>query len=95
MTRPATPGTPGITTDEAQSLLEATLRDIVPDASLDGLSPDTDVRETFELDSLDFVELVERLGQRAGFRIDEDDTEQLRTLASATAFIAAHARPAR
>ena len=76
--------TPG----DLRQMLETTLREIVPDASLDGLSGDADLRETFELDSLDFVELVERLGKRAGFRIEDDDAEQLRTIDSATAFLA-------
>jgi acyl carrier protein len=70
-----------------REMLETTLREIVPDASLDGVSGDADLRETFELDSLDFVELVERLGKRAGFRIEDDDADQLRTIDSATAFL--------
>jgi acyl carrier protein len=76
------------TPDDLRQMLETTLREIVPDASLDGLSGDADLRDTFELDSLDFVELVERLGKRAGFRIEDDDAEQLRTIDSATAFLA-------
>ncbi|HET8987422.1 MAG TPA: acyl carrier protein [Humibacillus sp.] len=76
---------PGQTT---RQMLETALREIVPDASLDGVSGDADLRETFELDSLDFVELVERLGKRAGFRIEDDDADQLRTIDSATAFLA-------
>ncbi|EWS99766.1 phosphopantetheine-binding protein [Intrasporangium oryzae NRRL B-24470] len=80
-----------MTPDEARSLLETTLREIVPDASLATLPGDTDLRETFELDSLDWVEIVERLGKRAGFRIDDDDAERLRTLDSATDFLARHA----
>jgi acyl carrier protein len=87
-----TPGQSGgrtqTTPDDLRRMLETTLREIVPDASLDGLSGDADLRETFELDSLDFVELVERLGKRAGFRIEDDDAEQLRTIDSATAFLA-------
>lgn len=75
------------TTPSPRELLETTLREIVPDASLDGVSGDTDLRETFELDSLDFVELVERLGKRAGFRIEDDDADQLRTIDKATAFL--------
>jgi acyl carrier protein len=71
-----------------REILETTLREIVPDASLDEVSGDADLRQTFELDSLDFVELVERLGQRAGFRIEDDDADQLRTVELATAFIA-------
>ena len=75
-----------------RQMLEATLREIVPDASLDGVSGDADLRETFALDSLDFVELVERLGKRAGFRIEDDDADQLRTIDSATAFLLRGAR---
>lgn len=74
-------------TESPRVMLEAVLREIVPDASLEGLDGSTDLRETFELDSLDFVELVERLGKRAGFRIEDDDADQLRTLDSATAFL--------
>ena len=46
-----------------------------------------DLRETFELDSLDFVELVEKLSARAGFRIEDSDADALRTPQSATAFL--------
>ena len=75
-------------TENPRTMLESVLREIVPDASLDGLPGGTDLRETFELDSLDFVELVERLGKRAGFRIEDDDADQLRTIDSATSFLA-------
>jgi acyl carrier protein len=64
--------------DEARTLLEQSVRAIVPDADLSGLPGDTDLRDTFELDSLDFVEVIERLSQGAGFRIEED--EDLRTI---------------
>ena len=67
-----------MTPDQARDLLEQSLRVIVPDADLTGLPGDTDLRERFELDSLDFVEIVERLSQGAGFRIEED--EDLRTI---------------
>ncbi|GAA2741061.1 hypothetical protein GCM10009868_05690 [Terrabacter aerolatus] len=82
-------------TDDPRTMLETALREIVPDASLDGLDGGADLRETFELDSLDVVELVERLGKRAGFRIEDDDADQLRTVDSATAFLARRARAAR
>ena len=77
-----------VTPESLRTMLETVLREIVPDASLDGLAGGTDLRETFELDSLDFVELVERLGKRAGFRIEDDDVDQLRTIDSATSFLA-------
>lgn len=77
----------GTASPTSREILEATLREIVPDASLADLPGDADLRETFELDSLDFVELVERLGKRAGFRIEDDDADRLRTVDSATAFL--------
>ncbi|MGZ5372756.1 hypothetical protein [Aeromicrobium sp.] len=64
--------------DEALDLLQEALRAVVPDAELGGLPGSTDLRDTFVLDSLDFVEIVERLSVGAGIRIEED--EDLRTI---------------
>jgi len=79
-----------MTPDQARTMLEATLREIVPDADLSTLAPGADLRDTFELDSLDFVELVDRLSTRAGFRIEEDDADGLRSVEAATRFLVAH-----
>lgn len=81
-------------TTTPREILETTLREIVPDASLDRVSGDADLRETFELDSLDFVEIVERLSRGAGFRIEED--EDLRTIDAVVALLSreAPAQPA-
>ncbi len=77
--------------DEARDLIARTLIDIVPDADPAALSDDADFREELELDSLDFVEFVERLSKRSGLRIDEDDYRRLRTLGDASAFLATRA----
>jgi acyl carrier protein len=79
--------TAAITPQQARAILEETIREIVPDARLSDLSANADLRESLELDSLDFVELVERLSKRAGFRIEDDDAPALRTTESATAFL--------
>lgn len=76
-----------MTSEHAQELIEATILDIVPDADLTAMRPDADIREYLELDSLDFLELVERLGKRAGFRIDEEDYGALRTMNDAVRFL--------
>lgn len=76
-----------MTPQEARAILETTLREIVPDASLNALGGTADLRQELELDSLDFVELVDRLSKRAGFRIEDDDADELRTPDSATAFL--------
>jgi acyl carrier protein len=53
------------------------------------LAPGADLRDTFELDSLDFVELMDRLSTRAGFRIEEDDADGMRSLDAAINFLVA------
>jgi acyl carrier protein len=76
-----------MTPDEARAILETTLREIVPDASLASLGGDVDLRQTLELDSLDFVEIFELLRKRSGFPIEDVYADELRTPDSATAFL--------
>jgi acyl carrier protein len=77
-----------VNTQEATQAIEEVLGEVAPDADMTSLAPDADLRDTLELDSLDFLSFVERLSKRAGQRIDEDDYPKLATLASASAFIA-------
>ena len=77
-----------MTPDQARETVRAALLQLVPDADLDSLGSDTDLRDELELDSLDFLNFVETLSSRTGRRIDEDDYPKLRTLSSAVAFLA-------
>jgi acyl carrier protein len=63
------------------------LADIMPDADIATLPPDADLQAALELDSLDVLEMIEKLSQRTGCRIEEDDYEQLQTLAGITRFL--------
>lgn len=82
-----------MTPDEARDLIEQALRGVVPDADIRGLPGDTDLRDAFELDSLDFVEIIERLSTGSGRRIEED--EDLRTIDAIVALLTrGAARPA-
>lgn len=74
----------------ARELIEQALLEVVPDAGADlaTMGPDTDIREYLELDSLDFVTFVEKLSKRADYRIDEEEYPHLRTMNTASAFIA-------
>jgi acyl carrier protein len=77
-----------VTSEEARQAITETLLEVAPDADVDTLPPGADLRDTLELDSLDFLNFVEALGKRAGRRIDEDDYPQLATLDSGIAFLA-------
>lgn len=78
-----------VTTDETRELVKASLSHIVPGEQVDELDMDADLRQAFELDSLDYVEFVERLSQAAGVRIDEEDYPELRTIGTLSAFLTA------
>ncbi|HEX5189576.1 MAG TPA: phosphopantetheine-binding protein [Streptosporangiaceae bacterium] len=75
-------------TQEAAQAIEEVLGQVAPDADMASLAADEDLRDTLELDSLDFLSFVEGLSKRVGQRIDEDDYPKLATMASASAFIA-------
>jgi acyl carrier protein len=77
-----------ITPAEARALVGKEIRRIVPDADLDGLAPDADLRRTFELDSLDFLGFVELLVKDTGIRIDDEDYPSLTTLDACADFLA-------
>jgi acyl carrier protein len=78
-----------ISPDQARDLVTRQIRLIVPDADVEGLPPQADLRRSLELDSLDFLELVERLSKETGVRIDEDDYPALATMESCQEFLSA------
>ncbi len=77
-----------MTPEQARRAVEESLIQVAPDADTEAAGPDADLRDTFELDSLDFLRFVEDLSGRAGRRIEEDDYPQLATMASAVKFLA-------
>lgn len=76
-----------ITRDSARDAVRDAIRVVAPDADLDSLLPADNLRETLDLDSMDFLAFVERLSARTGRRIDEDDYAQLSTLDEVVDFL--------
>jgi acyl carrier protein len=81
--------------DEARALVRDALRHVAPDADFDTLPPETMLRDDLELDSLDFENLVTRLSEASGHRIDEDDYPELTTVGSLVDYLSTRvpARP--
>lgn len=77
-----------MTPEQARETIREVLLEIAPDAEVDTLAPGADLRDTLELDSLDFLNFVEGLSKRSGQRIDEDDYPELATLDRGAAFLA-------
>lgn len=62
--------------DELQSILDT----IVPGASLEELEPDDEIRETLDIDSFDFLRVIQKLEERLKVSIPESDYPMLATL---------------
>ncbi|GAB1333889.1 hypothetical protein ACE1SV_04790 [Streptomyces sp. E-15] len=72
---------------EALSVIQESITRIIPDADFTLVRPDDKFRDVLELDSLDFLSLVELLSEHTGVRIDEEDYPELTTLSAASRFL--------
>jgi acyl carrier protein len=76
-----------VNTESTRAAVLACVREVAPEADLESLPADADLREALFLDSLDFLRLVELLSERTRQRIDEDDYLYLSSIDSITAFL--------
>jgi acyl carrier protein len=58
---------------EVRAVVEAAVRHIAPDVDPASLPPETDLREDLEIDSMDFLNLMDELHDRLGVDIPERD----------------------
>jgi acyl carrier protein len=63
------------------------LLDVVPDIEPESMSPDTNFREAFNVDSMDFVDILERVATEFGVEVPESDYPKVVTLAGLTSYI--------
>ncbi len=67
-------------TDQARAHVQAVLGRIAPEAELDEVPGDVDFREELDLDSMDFLSLVEGLKEATGVDVPESDYDKIETL---------------
>ena len=72
---------------EARTLIVELLSNIAPEADYDSLAGAVDLRETLDLDSMDFLNFVTALHARTGKDIPEADYSALFTLNQAVAYL--------
>lgn len=68
---------------------------VAPEADLADVDPDERLRDALDIDSLDFLNLVEQLNTLTGVAIPEDDYAKVATLRELTAYLDAHTVPKR
>jgi len=76
-----------MTHDALRRAFEEELLAIAPDASLDGVAEDADLRDALDLDSMDIMNLVIALHDRLGVDIPDKDAAQLVTIKGALDYL--------
>jgi len=69
----------------------AALADVAPEVDLAEVEPDEDLREELDIDSMDFLKLLEGIHAQLGVQIPEEDYGQLETLDALLDYLAARA----
>jgi acyl carrier protein len=82
-----------MTPDDARALLARLLRGIAPEVDLDEIDRATPLTEAAELDSMDFLNLVNALYDETGIDVPERDYPLIATIDGFVAYVTA-ARPA-
>src|SRR6476660_8915553 len=73
---------------QARALAPEVLAGIAPEADVGTVGDGEDLREAFDLDSMDFMNFVVGLSERTGMNIPDADTPMLRTLGGLAKYMA-------
>lgn len=84
-----------MTATEIDAAVKDALHRIAPEADVGALEAGADIRETLDIDSFDFLNLLVALHQRLGVDIPEADYARVRTFGGLVSYLAAKARPVR
>lgn len=66
-------------TADCEVILTEELHRIAPDVAIADIDRTADLREEFDIDSIDFLNLVTALGQRLGLAMPEADYSEFRS----------------
>ena len=76
-----------MTDAEIRKTILELISEIAPEADLSSARNDKDIRETFDLDSMDFVNLVTAIHKRLAVDVPESDYNKIFVLKNAVAYI--------
>ncbi len=76
-----------MTLDRLRAAALEELLNVAPDLAEEAIAPDTDLRASLDLDSMDFVNWVAALHRRLGVDIPELDYPKLRTLDATATYL--------
>jgi acyl carrier protein len=76
--------------NEARGLISQALAGIAPEVNLDDVKADERLRDALDLDSVDFLSLVDALHSLAGVSIPESDYPRVDTLEQLVRYLVTH-----
>ena len=76
-----------MTRSDIENALAEELYKIAPDVPLDDIEKDGDLREEFDIDSMDFLKLVAALGKRFDLPMPEADYDQMESFDALAAYL--------
>lgn len=76
---------------QARDAIGRALTAVAPGLDLDGVHPGESLRAALDLDSLDFLTLVERLSDLTGVEVPEADYGQVLTVEQLSSYLVSHA----
>jgi len=79
-----------MTESEIRQAISQALRKIAPEADLDQVGPNENLREALDIDSFDFLNFLIGLHQRLGVEIPEADYGKLTTLSDLVRYLTGH-----
>lgn len=76
------------TRDEIRQALIDSILAVAPEADFDAVRPDRPVRDQIDIDSFDFLTILENLHERLGVDVPEADYAKMITLDGSVAYLA-------
>jgi len=76
-----------VSNDNLRQILLEEIGKIAPEVESTAVDPNADLREAFDLDSMDFLNLVSAIHKRLGIDVPEADYARLSSLNAAIAYL--------
>jgi len=80
-----------MTREEIEAVLRAEMHQIAPDIDIEEIDRQEDLRDEFDIDSMDFQNLVAALSKRLGIPMPEADYGEMGSFDAMLDYLTAHA----
>jgi acyl carrier protein len=75
---------------QARDAVQKALARVAPESDLDSVRPDERLRDALDIDSLDFLSIVEQLHELTGVDIPETDYAEVETVSAMCGYLVSH-----